>query len=183
MKPGGPFSGPCLPRDNQALVKYCNDNLTENYLSKGALETNKFTIEKLKKQIFELKELGEKSISFAGIGYKSNTHSMEESFIIPLMQYSHLIGLDVYYFDKYITENDVKLEFAVRLNRLKDIPRKSNIVFLPYVDNIFNEFLTTDIIIWDIWYKINSNKTVRSIKEIQNKRSLEKSDNIVSFKY
>ncbi len=183
MKPGGPFSGPCLPRDNQALVKYCKDNLTENYLSKGALETNKFTIEKLKKEIFELKELGEKSISFAGIGYKSNTHSMEESFIIPLMQYSHSIGLDVYYSDKYITEDEVKLEFAVRVNQLKDIPIKSNIVFLPYVDNIFNEFLTTDIIIWDIWYKINSNKTVRSIKEIQNKRLLEKPDNIISFKY
>ena len=182
MKPGGPFSGPCLPRDNQALVKYCKDNSTPNYLSVGALETNNFTIEQLKNQILKLKELGEKSISFAGIGYKSNTHSMEESFIIPLMEYSHLIGLDVYYFDKYVTEDEVNLDFANRVSVLKNLSAKSNIVFLPYVDNIFNELLNTDIIIWDIWYKITSIKTVRSINEFEKKRHLEKPEKIVNLK-
>lgn len=182
MKPGGPFSGPCLPRDNQALVKYCKDISVENYLSEGALNTNQTTIENLKKQILTLKELGEKSISFAGIGYKSNTHSMEESFVVFLMRYAHSIDLNVYYFDKYVTEDEVNLQFATRVNKLISLSKKSNVVFIPYIDNIFNEFLTTDIIIWDIWHKIHSLKTVRSIDEIQKRRLLEKTNNIVSLK-
>ena len=107
---------------------------------------------------------------------------MEESFIIPLMEYSHLIGLDVYYFDKYVTEDEVNLDFANRVSVLKNLSAKSNIVFLPYVDNIFNELLNTDIIIWDIWYKISSINTVRSINEFEKKRHLEKPEKIVNFK-
>ena len=42
--------------------------------------------------------------------------------------------------------------------------------------------INTDIIIWDIWYKISSINTVRSINEFEKKRHLEKPEKIVNFK-
>ena len=43
-----------------------------------------------------------KSIIFAGIGYKANTPSFEQTFVLDLINYADSIGLKVFYFDEYI---------------------------------------------------------------------------------
>ena len=79
LKPGGPFSGPCLPRDNYSLMNYYKKNNISNYLSEAILKTNKNSIDLIKKDLNEFKNKGFESIIFAGIGYKSHTPSLEET--------------------------------------------------------------------------------------------------------
>ena len=51
MLPGGPYSGPCLPRDNLSLKKFCLDNNIKNSFSDEVQEINNNSIENLYKTI------------------------------------------------------------------------------------------------------------------------------------
>ena len=55
MLPGGPYSGPCLPRDNLSLKKFCLDNNIQNSFSDEVQKINNDTIENLYKVISSLK--------------------------------------------------------------------------------------------------------------------------------
>ena len=164
--PGGRFSGPCLPRDNQALLNYCEKILYKNHVSKGVLETNSETTNELKKQIKHLKTIGIDSLGFAGIGYKSNTPSLEESFSLELISFASSIGIKVYYSDIYINH---KIDNATRVSDILGLCELTKVIFLPYSDKRFNQFQNmNNIIVWDIWFQIEGNNVVRSLEEINN---------------
>ena len=88
MLPGGPYSGPCLPRDNLSLKKFCLDNNIQNSFSDEVQKINNDTIENLYKVISSLKNQYKiKSFGFLGLGYKSNTQCYEESYSIKMMNF------------------------------------------------------------------------------------------------
>ena len=162
MSPGGPFSGPCLPRDNQALMAYCKKINAKNYLSNGIVETN----DQSKKNIFEdlkiLKSKKFKSIGFAGIGYKANSSTIEQSVTFDLLNHAIDLNFEVNLYEKYInyTQFEKLKEKINLLSSLNELEEKSEVIFLPYKDNNFRYFDNSNKIIWDIWSQVTSKKKV-----------------------
>ena len=164
MHVGGPYAGPCFPRDNKALLNFSESVDYNNDLNKGIVNTNISTLEILKLQLEIIKEKKYKSIFFAGIGYKPNTPSLESSFVLDLINYCKKINLDVYYYDRYITE---MINYGRRVADLKDFEKYSKIIFLPYIDRQFNKIKNNNGVIWDIWYQINGRNVIRNCKELK----------------
>lgn len=163
LKPGGPFSGPCLPRDNLALNRFSQTQNYENFLSEAVEKTNVSTLNFLKEDIKEIVKKNYKSVIFAGIGYKSNTPSMEESFILELIDFANSLKLKVYYFDDYI---DVPIKNAVKIDK-DNLSKYGDLVFLSYVDIRFNFLIEQkNLKIVDIWHQLQSKNIYRTFSEI-----------------
>ena len=164
LKPGGPFSGPCLPRDTIALNRYSKTENYKNFLSNSVVETNKNSLNNLKLELHKFYKNGFDSITFCGIGYKSHTPSLEESFIIDLMEYCETIKMKVYYYDPYIVQ---KIEFGKRIleNQIGDY---SSLLFLPYTDKRFQKYVDSNQYVFDIWYQLNGKNILRSFDHFKN---------------
>ena len=170
LKPGGPFLGPCLPRDIVALTKFCYDNNVDTFYPNSAKIINKNSTNSLLDIINFLKKKKIKSIGFTGIAYKPNTDFYNESIAFKLMERAKRIGIKVYFFDRYI--DNVKLNFT-RTNSIKSLVNKADVIFLSYEDDyIFSkqkEF-KKNILLWDI-FNLTS---LRGIKKFSNKKELKK---------
>ena len=177
LNPGGPFSGPCLPRDNYSLLNYYKKNNISNYLSEAVINTNKNSLDLIKQNLTDLKNIGFESIIFAGIGYKSNTASLEETFILDLIEHSKKIQLKVYYYDEYILSD---IEGVKRISK-EDLNRFGNLVFLPYIDTKFKYLESFKGYVYDIWYQLNGRNILRSSKDY-NKKLINKIVHLKEFK-
>tara|TARA_B100001123_G_C15301242_1_gene1021119 strand:+ start:304 stop:1611 length:1308 start_codon:yes stop_codon:yes gene_type:complete len=177
LKAGGPYSGPCLPRDNLALKNFSDEKNFQNYLNDGIINTNVHTFNLIKDQIKLLKNYKINSIIFAGIGYKPNTPSLEESFVIDLVNFASSKNIKVYYYDEYITQ---KIKNCTRIES-SNIEKYSNLIFLPYVDKKFYTLANFKGYIWDIWHQIEGDNVIRNISEI-NKTNIQKS-NIINYNF
>jgi len=171
LKVGGPFSGPCLPRDNDALVNFTNKLSVKNYISSAVVDTNQNTIENLKKDLQAIKEKGFEKLGFAGIGYKPNTSGLEESYVLKLIEEAKKINLKIFIFDNYL--KNIKFNFKIefkRLNSLRSLSEKSDIVFLPYVDSAFNILNNSrdNLLIWDIWEQLDTKMSFSKIVDLEN---------------
>ncbi|WP_440657117.1 nucleotide sugar dehydrogenase [Candidatus Pelagibacter sp. HIMB1509] len=163
IKSGGPYSGPCLPRDTLALKAFSKNNKYNNLLADAAHKTNLLSLNYLKKDLELIKFTEKKSIVFAGIGYKSNTPSLEETFILPLIDHLKKKNLKVFYFDEYI---DTKIK-GVKKIQMKDIEKYSNLVFLSYTDSKFNYFSKkNNINVIDIWSQIEGENIFLSLSDL-----------------
>ena len=157
MLPGGPYSGPCLPRDNLSLKKFCSDHSIKNSFSDEVQEINNDTIENLYKTISDLKRVHKiKSFGFLGLGYKSNTQCVEESYSIKMMKFLESLNIKVFYYDPYIEE---KFN-AAQVYNFEELTLKSDIIFLSYIDQHFNPIiqLKHKKRIWDLWYHFSNSK-------------------------
>lgn len=166
LSPGGPFSGPCLPRDNYALKYYFKK---KNYLTDAVIKTNKNAFLRIVNYFKQLRKKGLNSIIFAGLGYKSHTNSLEETFIIDLIKKCNLMNMKTYYFDNYITldEKKYKLNFLEKIS-YKDINKKSKLIFLPYMDKKFFKLQQDyNFYIFDIWHQLpKTNKIIQNSADI-----------------
>ena len=157
MLPGGPYSGPCLPRDNLSLKKFCLDNNIQNSLSDEVQKINSDTIENLYKIISQLKSKHNiSSFGFLGLGYKSNTQCFEESYSVKMMKFLESLNIKVFYFDPYLSENFS----AKKVETFEELSDKSDIIFLSYVDQRFNPIIQVKQKkrIWDLWYHFSETK-------------------------
>lgn len=169
LSPGGPFSGPCLPRDNAALLSYCKKIKSKNFLSTSINETNNNCINNLIQDLKVIKHKGYKSISFAGVGYKPNTNGLDESYVFKMLDYCVDLDFDIKIYDSYVKTIELKNNFKFeRYSSLKDLVHKSEIVFLPYIDSKFNQLsiVKRNFLIWDIWDQVRSSKTFSKISEL-----------------
>ena len=138
MLPGGPYSGPCLPRDNLSLKKFCLDNNIQNSFSDEVQKINNDTIENLYKVISSLKNQYKiKSFGFLGLGYKSNTQCYEESYSIKMMKFLESLNIKVFYYDPYLTEKFS----ATKVKSFEELCLNSEIIFLSYIDQHFNPII------------------------------------------
>lgn len=163
LQAGGPFSGPCLPRDTKALSFFSTKNSYVNSITNASIETNKDVTNLIKSEFSEFKRLKFKSIVFAGVGYKANTPSFEQTFVLDLINYADSVGLKVFYFDEYIKQNIAK---AKRISK-NEINNFSNLLFLPYKDEKFNQIINFKGYIYDIWYQIDYDNIIRSSRDIK----------------
>ena len=157
MLPGGPYSGPCLPRDNLSLKKFCLDHNIQNTFSDEVQKINNDTIENLYKVISYLKNKHKiKSFGFLGLGYKSNTQCYEESYSIKMMNFLESLNIKVFYYDTYLNEKFV----AEKVDNLEELSLKSDIIFLSYIDQSFNPIIQVKDKkkIWDLWYHFSDSK-------------------------
>ena len=157
MLPGGPYSGPCLPRDNLSLKKFCLDNNIQNSFSDEVQKINNVTLENLYKIISALKNNHKiKSFGFLGLGYKSNTQCFEESYSIKMMNFLRSLNIDVFYYDPYLSE---KFD-ATKVMTFEELTSKSDIIFLSYIDQHFNPIvqIKQKKNIWDLWYHFSDSK-------------------------
>ena len=157
MLPGGPYSGPCLPRDNLSLKKFCLDHNIQNSLSDEVQKINSDTIENLYKIISHLKSKHNiSSFGFLGLGYKSNTQCFEESYSVKMMKFLESLNIKVFYFDPYLSENFS----AQKVETFEELSDKSDIIFLSYVDQSFNPIIQVKQKkrIWDLWYHFSETK-------------------------
>ena len=160
MLPGGPYSGPCLPRDNLSLKKFCKDHNIENSFSDEVQKINNDTLESLYQIISDLKNIHKiKSFGFLGLGYKSNTQCYEESYSIKMMKFLMSLNIKVFYYDPYLKERFS----ATKLNSLDGLVKKTDIIFLSYVDQKFNPIVQVNHHkkIWDMWYHFSNSKLNR----------------------
>ena len=185
MLPGGPYSGPCLPRDNLSLKKFCLDNNIQNSFSDEVQKINNDTIENLYKVISSLKNQYKiKSFGFLGLGYKSNTQCYEESYSIKMMKFLESLNIKVFYYDPYLTE-----KFSARkVKSFEELCLNSEIIFLSYIDQHFNPIIQVkqEKNIWDLWYHFSDSKfnrvfhKVSDFKKFVNQESY-KNQKIVQF--
>ena len=157
MLPGGPYSGPCLPRDNLSLKKFCLDNNIQNSFSDEVQKINNDTIENLYKVISNLKNQYKiKSFGFLGLGYKSNTQCYEESYSIKMMKFLESLNIKVFYYDPYLTEKFS----ATKVQSFEELCLNSEIIFLSYIDQNFNPIIQVkhEKNIWDLWYHFSDSR-------------------------
>ena len=151
MLPGGPYSGPCLPRDNLSLKKFCLDYNIQNSFPDEVQRINNVALENIYKIISNLKNKHKiRSFGFLGLGYKSNTQCFEESYSIKMMNFIESLNIKVFYYDPYLTEKFA----AKKVESLEELSLKSDIIFLSYIDQQFNPIIQVEHKkkIWDLWY-------------------------------
>ncbi len=157
MLPGGPYSGPCLPRDNLSLKKFCLDHNIQNTFSDEVQKINNDTLENLYKVISYLKNKHKiKSFGFLGLGYKSNTQCYEESYSIKMMNFLESLNIKVFYYDPYLSETFN----ATKVKNFEELTLNSDIIFLSYIDQHFNPIVQVKHKkkIWDLWYHFSDSK-------------------------
>lgn len=167
LMPGGPFAGPCLPRDTYALKNFFeNVNYSTNLID----TINKINEDTLNSIFRDFKKInsqyGIKKIGFCGLGYRPNTSNIDDSFAIKLYDLCKHEGFEVRYLDHY-------LEDSIRPGQLfdeKSLVEFSEIIFLSYVDfknkNLLKSDLYKNTIIWDIWYQFREHISSHIINKI-----------------
>jgi len=159
FRQGAPFSGPCFPRDNNALENFCR-TIKLNPLIPSI--TNKINLNTYFDMFEILKFIKKKrinTIGFLGVGYKPNTDSLDESVALRLMKKSKKVGLKVFYYDKYLINN--LLDYK-RCSNIKKLILNSEVLFISYVDKQFNNLdrylLSKKKFVWDVFDIIRSNE-------------------------
>jgi len=147
LNKGGPYSGPCFPRDNLALINYCKKTRTNFSIPKSTEMVNKHTIDDYKKKLKCFKKKFDK-IFFLGIGYKKNTGCLDHSIAMILMEKAKQLGFKVYFYDKYSDFNDKKY---VRCKSIDKVSKKSNLFFISYKDEEFKKINLKNKVVWDIY--------------------------------
>lgn len=170
FKPGGPFLGPCLPRDTIALKKFCEEINIEPLIPITTNKINNLSITKTYETLKKIKNMKFKNIGFIGTGYKPNTEFFEESIAYKIMKKAKKLKFKVCYFDRFIKKDHSEFK---RFNNIKDLIKISDVVFISYHDTYIKrikKFFTKKNIIWDIFNVINSNKIKKfsSVVELKN---------------
>ncbi len=158
FKSGGPFSGPCFPRDNLALKYFCKTKKISSLIPAATDKINIQTINKLKRKIVSFKKQNKTSIGFLGIGYKPNTACSEDSVALKLIDEAKKNKMKIFYYDKY-TED--KLSGCNKLSSISGVFNKSSIIFVSYKDKEFKlleRLSNKKKIVWDIYNFIKSGK-------------------------
>jgi UDPglucose 6-dehydrogenase len=172
LQPGLPYGGPCLPRDNNAVINFANKLDVESSLNKSTETVNNYFISTLCKQIKYLLENNIKSISFIGLGYRANTDCIDGSVALKLIDFCLEKNFKVLLYDFYIKESYKNLK---KYSNLEELLLHSDIIFIPYKDKKFNQLLNFNkkrIIVLDCFNQFNNNNN-NNIKITNNLRNIE----------
>jgi UDPglucose 6-dehydrogenase len=159
FRQGAPFSGPCFPRDNNALENFCRTIKLNPLIPSITNKINLNTYFDMFKILKFIKKKKINTIGFLGVGYKPNTDSLDESVALSLMKKSKKVGLKVFYYDEYLINNLLNYK---RFSNIKKLVLNSEILFISYADkkfyNLDRYLLQKKIFVWDVFDIIRSNK-------------------------
>jgi UDPglucose 6-dehydrogenase len=123
LKPGLPFSGPCFPRDNRALVSSARAIGLKANLAIATDDINSRQMEFLAEKVLKRSE-NANSFSIFGLSYKVGSEVIEESAGIRLANYLADRGFDVQCHDPAISVRPAslnsKVHFAADLGEIGD---------------------------------------------------------------
>jgi UDPglucose 6-dehydrogenase len=160
LKSGGPFSGPCFPRDNKALKSFCNELQIKPLLPITTQNINLNTFHKYCKIIDVIKKKKIKNIGFLGIAYKAKTDFLDHSVTMKLIKKSQKLKLNIFYYDKYVAKNRIN---CTRCRTIEDLVKRTDVVYISYYDKEFKKLekikpKNKKIYIWDNFDLISSKK-------------------------
>ena len=175
LQSGLPYGGPCLPRDNHAVIDFANKLNIESTLNKSSEIVNNYFTSALFEQIDYLVKNNIKKISFAGFGYRSNTDCVDGSVSLKLIDYCLENNCEVLLYDFYIKETYKNLKKYLYFEQLLS---NSDIIFLPYKDKKFNQLLNfnkKNIIVLDFFNQFvnNNNNNNNNIKTTNNLKNVD----------
>ena len=134
---GSKYSGPCFPRDNVAIKKYCKTIGSSFYLPEASDKENKIQIKRyttfLKKIISKYK-IKSKKVGVIGLSYKSNTDVVDDSPGIELIKNLNK-KFKISYFDPYV--KNIKINNCKQNSNLESLLKTNDIFFLCYPDKKF----------------------------------------------
>lgn len=107
LKYGFGFGGPCLPRDNQALLKFAEGQNHELELSKASISMNK---KHLRYQFNELMKEKEPLV-FSNLGFKKGSTSLENSQKLELAVMLAKEGKNVIIKESMLLQNKIKKKY------------------------------------------------------------------------
>ena len=174
LRPGLPYGGPCLPRDNHAVINFVNKLNIESSLNKSTELVNNYFTSALFGQIDYLAKNNIKKISFIGLGYRPNTDCVEDSVSLKLIDYCIEHNCEVLLFDFYINKSYKNLK---KFSHFDELLSNSDIIFVPYKDKKFNQLLNfnkKNIIILDFFSQFdNNNNNNNNIKITNNLKNVD----------
>jgi UDPglucose 6-dehydrogenase len=173
LQPGLPYGGPCLPRDNSAVINFANNLDVESSLNKSTELVNNYFTSNLYEQIKYLLDNNIKSISFIGYGYRANTDCIDGSVALKLIDFCLENNLKVLLYDFYIKESYKNLK---KYSNFEDLLLHSDIIFTPYKDKKFNQLLNFNkkrIIVLDCFNQFDNNNNNNNIKITNNIKNIE----------
>ena len=97
LRPGGPYGGPCFPRDNRAFALVGENVGVSMPLAKATDEINDRQIDRM---VRHLASYSQRTVGILGLSYKPGTSITEESFGIKLAKALEAEGYEVRVFDK-----------------------------------------------------------------------------------
>ena len=175
LQPGLPYGGPCLPRDNHAVINFVNKLNIESPINKSAELVNNYFTTFLFGQIDYLVKNNIKKISFIGLGYRPNTDCVEDSVSLKLIDYCIENNCEVLLYDFYIKESYKNLK---KFSHFDQLLLNSDIIFVPYKDKKFNQLLNFNkkkIIVLDFFSQFdnNNNNNNNNIKITNNLKNVD----------
>jgi UDPglucose 6-dehydrogenase len=138
LSTGANFSGPCFPRDNIALSKYCAARNISNYLTIATDKENNVQQVRyldLLKRVCKKNKIYKPKIGIIGLSYKSNSDVIEKSpgtLLINKLKKKYKISFYDPYFKKEIIEKNI-----YRDKSFEEHLKNNDVFFLCYKDKNF----------------------------------------------
>lgn len=168
LQGGGPYGGPCFPRDNRAFVKMASENKVNAFIAKATDDMNdahlNFILNQVQKTSYKIKKVG-----LLGISYKPGTPVIEESAGIKLAESLLKKKYQVSYFDEMVEETGIKK--LKKETTIRDLIKKNEMIIILNNEPVFKNILPTEVpsskYILDCWRILDSNKWAKHQKLIQ----------------
>jgi UDPglucose 6-dehydrogenase len=103
LRPGGPFGGPCFPRDNKAFQRLATNVNADAPLARATDDVNNRIVDRI---IAMLDDTG--SIAVLGLSYKPHTHVTEASFGTKLVEQLLAAGREVDFHDPAVSDESAQ---------------------------------------------------------------------------
>lgn len=111
IKPGGPFGGPCFPRDNRAFAKVGEQ---VDIAMPLALATDKINQRQVYRAVDRASDSGRPKVGIVGLSYKIGTPVTEEAFGMNLVRLFQTRGVAMTVFDPGLRERPADLPSHVQ---------------------------------------------------------------------
>ena len=166
MKVGTKFSGPCFPRDNNALISYSKKIKVNHFIPKATNQVNALQSIRILKILENILKINKKKMRLGifGITYKSNTNLILDSQADSLLKeiYKKELKFDkILVYDEFLTKHEVKKynKHLILIEDIKQFCNNSDIIILLYPhkkDQFFKKFVSKDKkYLLNCWRKVN----------------------------
>lgn len=158
LKAGTPFGGPCFPRDTKALMSLMSEYKGE-YSIPATVDGANANYQRYLKDHVVAKSSGRR-IGILGLSYKPDTHVIEESPGVKLLEAVNSEGIEVYGWDPLVKNGMHSNLDGLILDSIDDFITKTEVVFItrpiPEVDkNKIAQLLSKNEVV-DFWRQIKN---------------------------
>jgi UDPglucose 6-dehydrogenase len=166
MKIGTKFSGPCFPRDNNALINYSKKIKVKYFIPKATNQINYSQSNRILNVIENILKTKKKKLRLGifGLTYKSNTNIILDSQADNLLKkiYKKKIKFNkILVYDEFLEKHEIKKynKYLTLVENIKEFCKNSDIILLlypHYKDQFFKNFSPKkEKFLLDCWRRVN----------------------------